>query len=140
MLASFIFNNKPAPSSCVWMPFVKHKKVLYSLVFIMFGVLILQGIYMWLFLCVYCVVLSVLLIRDLCLCVCTCEHVLAYMSWLDDECADSRGVSVTVSVVNCPLSPESNLEQDSLNSLNLPLRPKPTHTHPQRYSLVSVCH
>lgn len=38
----------------------------------------------------------------------------AYMSELDDEYADSGGVSVTDSVVNCPMSPGSNLEQHSL--------------------------
>ena len=73
-------------------------------------------------------VLSVLFIS---LCVCVCA---AYTSQLDDECADSGGVSVTDSVVNCPLSPESNLEQHSLKSLNLPLRPTPTHTHARAHA------
>lgn len=96
--------------------------------------------------CVSCVVLSVL---SFCVCVGVCGCVrAACMSQLDDECADSGGVSVTDSVVNCPSSPESNLEQHSLKSLNLPLRPTPTHmhmhahtrTHRCRHSLVSVCH
>lgn len=59
-------------------------------------------------------------------CVCVCVH--ACVSQLDDECADSGGVSVTDSVVNWPLSLEPNLEQHSPKSLNLLLGPN-THTH-----------
>lgn len=60
---------------------------------------------------------------------CVCIHMRVLPIQLDDECADSRKVSVTDSVVNCPMSPESNLEHHSLKSLNLPLRLTPTHTH-----------
>lgn len=78
-----------------------------------------------LFFCIICTVWFHLYLWSMILWTCMCVH--AWVSQLDDECAEGGGVSVTDSVVNWPLSLEPNLEQHSPKSLNLLLWPN-THT------------